>query len=127
MKRVLIGKNSKLWRQLASDPTVADRFDATLSHTDLAGYAFQSDDEIWVLSYSRDERENQAIIDRIGAGHTGRVIYFSTATQNVTQVTECYQYPRVKARAAAYAAARIKSAVIVYLGFVYSQATDLPF
>lgn len=126
MKRILIGKNSKLWSQLSCDPSVSERFDAALSHKDLAVYAFHPEDEIWVLSYSRQSRQNQNIIDSIGPSHKGRVVYFSTATANVCQITDCYQYPRVKALAADYAAAQLNSAVIVHLGFVYARPADLP-
>ena len=126
MRRILIGRNSRLWQQLAADQAVAARFDTALSHSDMASFGFQPDDEIWVLSYSRDEQENQALIDLIGPDHIGRVIYFSTATANVTAITNCYQYPRVKARAAAYAAAQLRSAVIVHLGYVYAQLSDVP-
>ncbi|MEQ8308809.1 MAG: hypothetical protein RIA09_19915 [Hoeflea sp.] len=126
MKRIVIGKNSALWRQLSSDPVIAERFHAALSHRDLATYAFMPDDEIWVLSYSRDPLENRAMIDSLGPNHSGRVIYFSTATANVCEVTRCYQYPRVKAVAAAYVAAQLASAVIVQLGFVYKTPGDLP-
>lgn len=126
MKRILIGKNSTLWNNLSSDPSVVKRFDAVISHKDLAAHAFDPESEIWILSYSRQNQENQKLIDTIGLHHTGRVFYFSTAAANVCQITNCYQYPRVKYAAAAYAAAHLKSVTIVHLGFVYGDPEELP-
>ncbi len=126
MKRILIGRNSALWRQLSSYPELVGKFDEVLSHKDVAAHAFTPDDEIWVLSYSRDAMENSQMIDCLGQIKTGRVVYFSTATTNVCQITQCYQYPRVKAQAAAYVATKLPNSVIVQLGLVYTTPSDLP-
>lgn len=125
MRRILIGKNAKIWKALASDAAVRSRFSHLIGHADAPAFQFSSDDEIWVLSYSRKQSDNFALLDLLHRAGAGRVVYFSSATTNIAAVTDCYEYPRVKAAAAEYAKSRL-DAVTVLLGMVYERPEHLP-
>ena len=125
MRRILIGKNAKIWKALAADASVRSRFSHVIGHADAQGFNFEAEDEIWLLSYSRSQSDNKAMLDLLQQAGIGRLVYFSSATTNIAGVTDCYEYPRVKALAADYAKSRL-GAVIVLLGLVYERAGDLP-
>lgn len=112
-----------MWRHLAKVPGIAGAFKAALSHREIANYQFSASDEVWVLSFSRDENENSALLDAMA--RAGRIIYFNSAAANIAPITRCYRYPTVKALAADYARHR-HGATIVHLGFVYENVDELP-
>ena len=125
MRRVLIGKNARVWQLLARDPVIIHRFGPAIGHREVADFPFEPDDEVWVLSYSRIVAENEALVSSLQKATIGRVVYFSSATTNIVPKIECYTYPRVKALAALDASTRL-GAVVVLLGMVHETTEELP-
>lgn len=110
---------------LSKNPKIAVRFRFVLSHRDVDDFQFTEQDRIWVLSYSHKVEENNSLINKIMASNFYEVIYFSSATTNVAEITECYRYPYVKLQAEIMAR-RILDARIVTLGVIFEKPTDLP-
>lgn len=125
VREVVVGRNSKVWNALARDPTVASRFTCVLSHRQLAGFAFEPGDRVWVFAYSRDPAENSRMLARLDEARVAVVVYVSSASTIVGKITRCYEYPRVKALAEAEARGRLRARILL-LGLVYESVEELP-
>jgi hypothetical protein len=125
LREVVVGRNSKVWRAVGSNRTVAMRFAAAIGHADVATFAFSPMDRVWVLSYSRAVQENSRLFAALEAARVREVVYVSTATTNVTRLTKCYEYPRVKEIAEDEARRRL-GARILTLGLVVGKIEELP-
>ncbi len=122
---MIIGRNAKIWAQLATYPALQGAI--ALGHKDVASFEGAPGDVVWILSYAREPAQNSALFEtlkeRLAAGT--RVVYVSTATANVAQMTGCYTYPRVK-RLAEEDATKILDARIVRIGLVHETPEELP-
>lgn len=120
---VVVGRNSKIWRRLSQMPDTQPA--VAIGHQEAKDFPFAPDDTVWILSYARDDRANAALFDAIGGAPVGQVIYLSTATANVAKLTQCYAYPRTKARAEALARDQL-AAQICRIGLVFDDPGELP-
>jgi hypothetical protein len=124
-REIVVGRNSSVWRAMATSAAVAERFRTTISHADLSQFDFDAADRVWVFSYSRRPEENSALLDRLSQADVSEVIYVSSASTIVTHQTNCYLYPRLK-RAAEIEAQRLLGALVLTLGLVYARSEELP-
>lgn len=122
---IVIGKNSTVWRALAqAEPLRLAQFVA-IGHGELNTFAFRPDDRVWVLSYARDMDANKRMFEQLRQAGDVSVIYISTATANVDEVTRCYEYPRVK-RECERLSRSMLNALILRIGVVYRSESELP-
>lgn len=124
-REVVVGRNSKVWRGLAADAHVAARVGAAIGHSELSAFAFAANDRVWVFSYSRNENENSALLQRLGEAGVAEVVYVSSSSCRVASRTACYEYPRVKQRAEAQALA-LGVGKVLTIGLVYADERELP-
>lgn len=124
-REIVVGCNSKVWKALARDTAVVGRFTCAISHHQLEAFAFEPSDRVWMFAYSRDPSENSRMLARLEEAHVAGVVYVSSASTIVAQITRCYEYPRLKAQAEAEARLRLRACVLV-LGMVYESIEDLP-
>lgn len=124
-REVVVGKNSAIWRVLSHDDRIRSRFQIALGHGDIANERFGPNDRLWVFSYSRKGSENRAFLERLKSAGASNIIYFSSATTNVTEITSCYNYPSVKKDAEVFARDKL-GAYVVSLGVLFEALDDLP-
>ena len=122
VRDIILGKNSAVWRLLASVPRLG-RFIA-IGHAELDSFKFSPGDRVWVLSYTRDLSANRAMFERLAQSGDISVVYVSTATANVDRVTSCYQYPRIK-RECEDLSRTMLAARILTIGVVYRNLDEL--
>ncbi|HEY8509888.1 MAG TPA: hypothetical protein VIL32_16105 [Steroidobacteraceae bacterium] len=125
VREVVIGRNSKVWRALATRGRLADRFAIAIGHADLEGFAFTPADRVWVFAYSRDPQDNTRLLQTLARYPLREVVYVSSASTIVTRYTRCYGYPRVK-QLAEREAQQLLNARILTLGIVYDSLQELP-
>lgn len=122
---VVLGRSSKVWQAVSREPGIAQRFASAIGHRDLDAFQFTDSDRVWVLSYSRDPVENEALIARLGRAGVAEIIYVSSSSTVVAQRTRCYEYPRVKLMAEE-AALRWPQARVLTIGLMYRHQDELP-
>ncbi len=125
LREVVLGGNAKVWRALAADKRMAQRFTTTLSHRDLASFAFTPQDRVWVFAYSRDPAQNSALLQRLQSAGVAELVYVSSSAVIVNERSNCYEYPRVKHLAEQEVRALPQGRVLT-LGLVYGQPDELP-
>ena len=125
IRDVVLGNGSKVWRALSQIEALATRFQHSISHRDLEAFEFLPTDRVWVLSYSRIVRENEAIARRLDAAKVREVIYISSSSTIVNELTSCYEYPRVKQQAE-LAVLEMAQARILTIGLMYDAEHELP-
>lgn len=124
-RELVLGRGSTVWRRLSVEPSLAERVGAAIGHHDLATFEFTPADRVWVLSYSRDPRENSAMLQRLGAAGVREIVYVSSASTIVAQRTRCYEYPRVKLQAEQEALA-LPQAKLLTIGLMHDSVDELP-
>jgi hypothetical protein len=124
-REVVIGRNAKVWRAASADPAIATRFHLAISHTQVETFAFQRTDRVWIFAYAREPQQNERMFARLAAAGVEEVVYISSATTNVVELTACYEYPRVKRRAE-QDARRILDARILSFGLVVDSVEQAP-
>lgn len=124
-REVVLGRSSTVWRRLSAEAPLAARVAATLGHHDLGTFEFTPADRVWVLSYSRDPRENSAMLQRLSAAGVREIVYVGSASTIVAQWTRCYEYPRVKLQAEQVALA-LPQARLLTIGLMHDSVDELP-
>lgn len=124
-REIVIGRNSKVWQALTRDPQVSRKIGPAIGHQQMAGFEFRPSDRVWVFSYSRDERENAALLQALHAAGVSALVYVSSSSTRVVTETNCYEYPRVKHRAELQALAHPAGKVLT-IGLVYDTLDELP-
>ncbi len=124
-REVVLGMNAKVWRAVADEPRVAQRFSARLGHSELASFAFTPQDRVWVFAYSRVPAHNSAMIRHLAHAGVAEVVYLSSSSVIVNERSACYEYPRVKHLAEQEVRALPLGRVLT-LGLVYGQPHELP-
>jgi hypothetical protein len=122
---IVIGANAKIWKAASKDARVAHRFQHVLSHRDLSGFEFDQGDRVWVFSYSRRPQENLAMLSTLERAKVAQIIYLASASTIVTDVTSCYEYPRVK-KMAQDLVRKLGNGKILTIGLVHEENADLP-
>jgi hypothetical protein len=125
VREVIIGRNSQVWNVVRNNPQIASRFSVEISHADVVGFRFTARDRVWVFAYSRIEAENSRLLGALQTAQVSQVVYVSTATANVTALTRCYEYPRVKKQAEEEARRRVNARILT-LGLVVHDVRHLP-
>lgn len=125
VRDVVIGANAKIWKAAQSDPKIRDRFRHVLSHRDVPAFAFSPDDRVWIFSYSRVPRENTDLLSLVSRSNVAEIVYVSSASTNVTAVTDCYEYPRVKKLAENFVGT-LDNGKVLTIGLVHDDAEELP-
>lgn len=126
MSTIVVGRHSRVWNQLSQRPEIAASGITALGHRELETLRCSADDVVWVLSYSRHQADNDALLDHLRQAGVRRLVYVSTATANVADVTRCYEYPRAKRHAEETATRLFPQATIVRIGVVVTHAHELP-
>ena len=122
---VIVGSNSRVWQRVRrSDSARFDRV-AAIGHAAVPNWSFRADDEVWVLSYANSERGNSELLDALAARGVGRMVYVSTVSTRVCEVTSFYRYPRIKLAAERHARA-VHGATVVVLGLVCADQREAP-
>ena len=124
-KLTIIGRNSRVWRQLCDHSALKNIQICALSYDEVPSHSFERDDIVWILSYSKSEGENRSLLSLLREKGVRRSFYVSTATAVVAKITNCYRYPSVKAQAEADAASLL-NAQIVRIGLFYKDEAKLP-
>jgi hypothetical protein len=122
---VVLGRNSKVWLDLAEHVRVTGKNFVSIGHAELEQFVFDPSDRVWVFSYSRNPVENQRLISRLAAAKVQQIVYISSSSVRVASMTQCYEYPRVKL-AAQKQVQQIANAKVLTLGLVYSHENELP-
>ncbi len=124
---IIIGRNAKVWQVMERHLRKAahSREIIAISHSDIAKFAFNKNDRIWVFAYSRKTEENEELLNCLANSATAEVIYISSASTIVNRQTRCYEYPRVKQQAEE-SAVRLLNARILSLGLVFDNTDELP-
>ncbi len=125
MRNVVLGRNAKIWQQVRQQPGVQAAVGLALGHADLAGAELGPEDRVWVLSYSRDPADNEAMLQRLAQAGVGEIIYVSSSSTIIAPLTGCYEYPRAKALAE-QAALRLPQGKVLTLGLVVEEEAKLP-
>lgn len=124
-REIVLGSGSRVWKALAAQPAVAGWAAAAIGHAEINAFKFSAGDRVWILSYSRREGENLAMLARLQAAGVRELVYVSSASTIVDTTTACYDYPRVK-RAAERAALALPQGRVLTLGLVYTHPSELP-
>lgn len=122
---IVVGRNSKVWQGLARDPQLSRKIGPAIGHRQTAAFEFRPNDRVWVFSYSRDERENAALLQALHGAGVSELVYVSSSSTRVVAETNCYEYPRVKHRAELQALAHPAGKVLT-IGLVYDTLDELP-
>ncbi len=122
---IVLGRNSKVWASLQKCHLLANIPIIAISHVELVTFPFLPGDRVWVFSYSRSTNENYKLLKLLSKQEDIRVIYISSASTNVTSITRCYNYPRIKQQAMEDAIS-ICDAKIINIGWVYNMVSELP-
>lgn len=127
MKRqIIIGRHSTIWGELSKSGRLDEsRNYVAISHSELRSFDFLAEDTVWVLSYSRSPDENESIIRVLKSSNACDVVYVTSASTNVVEITQCYEYPKVK-RMAHEAAIDICGAKVLSIGLFYQNEAELP-
>lgn len=125
VRDIVLGRSSKVWQAVSREPGIAQRFTHAIGHRDLETFQFTDADRVWVLSYSRNPVDNEAIIARLRRAGVAEVVYVSSSSTIVGQRTRCYEYPRVKLLAETEAL-RWPQARVLTIGLMYRHAAELP-
>jgi hypothetical protein len=124
-RQIVLGRNSKVWRELAQHPKLKDREFIAIGHAELESFTFLATDRVWVFSYSRNQQENEALLNSLQRAKVAEVVYVSSSSVKVAAKTNCYEYPRVKLKAEQFALSN-PAAKVLTIGLVYNLETELP-
>lgn len=122
---VVLGRNSKVWDHLSRMPALARRVQHRIGHRDLDSFAFTSADRVWVFSYSRKTKDNEALLQRLLSACVREVVYVSSSSTIVTETTRCYEYPCSK-QLAETRALSLPNARVLTIGLMYALPDELP-
>jgi len=122
---IVVGRNSTVWRKLKVELKSTHRTFLAIGHAQLNEFSFTPLDRVWVLSYSRQAKENAQLLQTLGNANVAEIVYLSSSSTIVSAWTDCYEYPRVK-RKAAEVALTLPNARVVTVGLMYSNADELP-
>lgn len=122
---VIIGRNSRLWRAVEALDVTPQQPYVALGHGDLTSASFGPSDVIWILSYAASEAQNCQLMSRLKSCGAERVVYVSTATAPVAEMTRCYGYPKIKLFCER-SARLLLNAQICRIGLVYRDPDELP-
>lgn len=123
MRNVVVGGSSRVWKTLSSRPAL-NRWIA-IGHVDLPRFGFTPLDRVWVLSYSRDPRDNSEMLARLGSAGVREIVYVSSSSAIVARSTDCYTYPRAKLRAEVRAL-ELPNAKVLTIGLMHEKVGELP-
>jgi hypothetical protein len=96
-----------------------------IGHSEVASFAFETSDRVWVFSYSRQSQENTQLIKTLSNANVAQLIYVSSSSVKVASKTSCYEYPRVKHSAEHITLAQVSGKVLT-IGLVYEHVQELP-
>ncbi len=125
LREVIVGRNSRVWRAVASDARIATRFTTVIGHAEMQAFPFGDRDRVWIFSYSRRPQENSRLLATVAAAGVAQIVYVSSATTVVNSITRCYEYPRIKLLAESQARG-LENARILILGLVVRGVGELP-
>ena len=125
MRDVVLGRGARIWQDIAKEPGIAEAIQHTLGHADLDRFSFTPKDRVWVLAYSRAAQDNARMLQRLQEAGVREVVYVTSSSTIIGDMTDCYEYPRVKRQAEAVALALPQSRVLV-LGLVVGHESELP-
>lgn len=124
-RQIIIGRNSHIWTVIKQSSQIKNSRFQAISHSELKSFEFEAQDTVWILSYSRIPSENEQILQHLKDSRVSKVIYITSASTNIADTTQCYEYPRVK-RLAHQAARKICAAEVLAIGLFYSVESELP-
>jgi hypothetical protein len=120
MSVILIGRNSKLFKNFESEFKAV--VDFAISHKDIGKYKFKRKyDSIILLSYSYQKQEQKTLINKIKKINVKNLIVFSSCACLVAEKFKCYSYPSAKLFQEKMIKQKIPEAIILRLGTVVSK------
>jgi hypothetical protein len=125
LRNIVLGRHSKVWARLQRCAGMADGVAATVGHAELANFVFTPLDRVWVLSYSRRAAENAVLLNHLAQAGVAEIVYVTSSSTIVSQLTACYEYPRVKCQAQALAQ-NLPNGRVLTIGLMYDQPSELP-
>ena len=124
-REVVIGRNSKVWCAVSRVTGVEIEAFVALGHRDLDKFSFRRNDRVWVFSYSKMRSENALMLQKLAKAGVSDVVYISSSSTIVSQVTRCYLYPLVKYEATQEARSLLDARILT-LGIVFGDVAVLP-
>lgn len=124
-REVVLGKGAKIWQALAKRESVRQRFQVAIGHAELAGFAFEPGDRVWVLAYSRHPSDNTKMLQRLAQAGVAEIVYITSSSTIIAPLTDCYEYPRAKKQAEDEARA-LSNAKVLTFGLVVEHENELP-
>jgi len=124
-RQIILGRNSRIWSVLSQSELIKKYEFQAIGHFELRDFQFMPQDTVWVFSYSRDPADNEAILQHLKTVGVSAVNYITSASTNVSAITNCYEYPRVKQQAHK-AAIEVCGARVLSIGLFYTNETELP-
>jgi len=125
MREIVLGRNARIWQEIAREPGIASRFQHCLGHGELGQFQFTPQDRVWVFAYSRVHEDNVRMLQRLHDAGVAEWVYVTSSSTIIADITNCYEYPRAKKMAEAHARALPSSKVLV-LGLVVKDESELP-
>jgi hypothetical protein len=125
MRNVVLGRNSKVWVRLQQCAGMSECVSAAISHVDLVNFRFLAGDRVWVFSYSRVPAENIKLLSTLHQAGIAEIVYVTSSSTIISRITACYEYPRVKQQAEAYALS-LPNARVLAIGLMYDDLAELP-
>jgi hypothetical protein len=119
MRKIIIGKNSKLFKNYSVEFT--ERFDFFLSHTDIERFKFESNDCVLLLSYPNSKPQLDIMKNSLLKLTHSKVIILSTCAVIVSKLTNCYFYPKIKLLQEKYVAEVLNNFLIYRVGTIVRE------
>jgi hypothetical protein len=124
-RNVVLGCNSQVWQQVRQRQGMSLCVEHAIGHRELNQFCFTPLDRIWVFSYSRSVDENTQLLNQLACAGVAQVVYISSSSTIVCQVSQCYEYPRVKYQAQRHALTLAQTKVLT-IGLMFDHLSELP-
>jgi hypothetical protein len=80
---------------------------------------------VWVFSYSNQSAENALLLNYLKQAGVAEVVYVSSSSTIVCNLTACYKYPRIKHHAELQTL-NLPNAKVLTIGLMFDELTQLP-
>ncbi len=125
LREVIVGKNSAVWRSICRHPDLSLRVSCAISHKEVPNFRFAPNDRVWVFAYSRHSIDNLQMLTTLASVNVAEIVYVTSSSTIVSNITSCYEYPRAK-HEAEILASKIPNCKLLTLGLVAKNTDTLP-
>ena len=116
MRKIIIGKNSNLYKNYKND--FLSFFDFAISHNEIASFHFLPNDFIFVLSYPRSISGIKKMVILMKQLKNNKILLLSTCSAILNNITSCYYYPKIKFLQEKYFSKTFHNLIIFRVGTV---------